>query len=333
MPDRQPEPRIIEADSDRAPAPDLARAVCNVLAAGGLVGLPTETVYGLAADATNPHAVARIFAVKRRPQFNPLIAHVETREAALRHGRFNREAERLADHFWPGPLTLVVPKRADTPIADLVTAGLDTVALRVPAPPLARGLIAAFGRPVAAPSANRSGRISATTAADVVEELGGAVDLIVDAGPTAVGLESTIVACVGAQPVVLRPGGVAREEIEAVLGGPLEVERSVEDRPAAPGRLAAHYAPATPVRLDARSIEPGEALLAFGPDLADGAEHAAAIRNLSPTGDLVEAAANLFRHLRALDRTGAVRIAIAPLPSEGLGEAIRDRLARAAAAR
>ncbi|MCC2113388.1 MAG: threonylcarbamoyl-AMP synthase [Hyphomicrobiales bacterium] len=333
MSDREKKPQIIEADGNRPPDAALKRAVIDVLAVGGLVGLPTETVYGLAADATNPQAVARIYAAKGRPQFNPLIAHMEAGEAAARHGLLNRDAERLAKRFWPGPMTLVIPKRADTAIADLVTAGLDTVALRVPALPLARGLIAAFGRPIAAPSANRSGRISATTAADVVEELGEAVDLIVDAGPTNVGLESTIVACIDKRPVLLRPGGVSREEIEAVLGKPLEVDRGGGDRPTAPGMLASHYAPATPVRLDAHSAGPDEALLAFGPDLPDGADRAVAVQNLSPTGDLIEAAANLFQALRALDRIGAKCIAVAPIPEKGLGEAIRDRLVRAAAPR
>lgn len=304
----------------------------DALALGRLVAVPTETVYGLAADATNPRAVAGIYAAKGRPVFNPLIAHVDGLEAAERHGLFDATARRLAERFWPGPLTLVVPKRPDSPIADLCTAGLDSVGLRVPAVPAVRDLIRRFGRPLAAPSANRSGRISPTSVDDVVAELGDRIAVVLDGGPTPVGVESTIVACLGDGPRLLRPGGVPREAIEALLG------RTMVGAPhgtalLAPGMLASHYAPEARVRLDVADLRPGEALLAFGPDLPPGAEGAVAVRNLSPTGDLVEAAAGLFRALRDLDAVGPSAIAVAPMPATGLGEAIRDRLVRAAAPR
>ncbi len=327
-------PQRLAADPAAAPSPALAGAVVAVLARGGLVALPTETVYGLAADATDARAVAAIYAAKGRPSFNPLISHVESLAAAERHGVFDAAARRLADAFWPGPLTLVVPKRRASPVADLVTAGLDTIALRVPRHPLTRGLIAAFGRPLAAPSANPSGRLSPTTADAVVEGLGDRVDLVVDAGPCPVGLESTIVACLDGKARLLRPGGISRADIEAVLGARLEDAPTIEDtRPSAPGMLASHYAPAAGVRLEAAEVRPGEALLAFGPDLPPGADNAAMVLNLSPAGDTVEAAANLFGHLARLDASGAATIAVMPIPETGLGEAIRDRLARAAAPR
>ena len=326
-------PRLISADRNCRPTGELVRAVVDVLAAGGLVGLPTETVYGLAADATNPRAVARIFAAKARPRFNPLIVHVDSIASAEALGRLNAQARRLVEVFWPGPLTVVVPGRADSRIADLVVAGHDTIGLRMPAPPLTRRLIAAFGRPLAAPSANRAGRISPTRAADVVEELGEKVDIVIDAGPATLGIESTIVDCTGTRPRVLRPGGLARAEMEALLGRTMEVATGASERVMAPGMLSSHYAPATTVRLDADSVLPGEALLAFGPALPRGAESAVAVRNLSPSGDVLEAAAHLFGHLRALDRAGARCIAVMPIPAEGLGEAISDRLRRAAAAR
>ncbi|MEJ1157872.1 L-threonylcarbamoyladenylate synthase [Prosthecomicrobium sp. N25] len=308
-------------------------AAVAALAAGGLVGLPTETVYGLAADATSGRAVARIYDAKGRPSFNPLISHVESLEAAERHGVFGPAARRLAEAFWPGPLTLVVPRRPGSPIADLATAGLDTVGLRVPGNQVARALLARFGRPVAAPSANRSGRISPTSAEDVVAELGERVDVVLDDGPTPVGVESAIVACLGDDLQLLRPGGVARADLERVAGMPLLSGSAGADpeRPLAPGLLASHYAPHARVRLDATGVEPGEALLAFGPAPPPG--EPVAMRNLSPSGDLAEAAANLFRHLRELDAAGAAGIAVVPIPAEGLGEAIRDRLARAAAPR
>jgi L-threonylcarbamoyladenylate synthase len=306
------------------------------LAAGGLVAFPTETVYGLGADATNSEAVARLYAAKGRPAFNPLIAHVTDRAAARALAHFNAEAARLAEAFWPGPLTLVLPKTAECPVAELATAGLDSIAVRVPHHPVAQKILVGFGRPVVAPSANRSGHVSPTTAAHVLADLDGRIDLIIDGGATAVGLESTIVACLG-EPLLLRPGGVPREAIERVLGRPLgALPAGIADddeAPLAPGMLASHYAPHTPVRLDAERIAPGEALLAFGPVLPDGADAATRVLNLSVRGDLIEAAANLFSHLRALDAAGATAIAVTPIPHQDLGEAINDRLARAASPR
>ncbi|HEY1981926.1 MAG TPA: L-threonylcarbamoyladenylate synthase [Xanthobacteraceae bacterium] len=306
------------------------------LAAGGLVAFPTETVYGLGADATRSEAVARLYAAKGRPAFNPLIAHVTDRAAARRLADFDADAARLAEAFWPGPLTLVLPKTAECPVAELATAGLDSIAVRVPRHPVAQQILTGFGRPVVAPSANRSGHVSPTTAAHVCADLEGRIDLIVDGGATAIGVESTIVACLG-EPLLLRPGGVPREAIERVLGRPLgETPGGIttdEEAPLAPGMLASHYAPHTPVRLDAERIVPGEALLAFGPVLPDGADGAARVLNLSTRGDLIEAAANLFSHLRALDAAGARAIAVMPIPHQNLGEAINDRLARAASPR
>jgi L-threonylcarbamoyladenylate synthase len=313
-------------------------AAARCLAAGGLVAFPTETVYGLGADATNGAAVARLYAAKGRPSFNPLIAHVADAQAARRLARFDDAAERLAA-LWPGPLTLVLAKAQDCPVSDLATAGLDTIAVRVPGHPVAAEILTAFGRPVVAPSANRSGHVSPTTAAHVRADLDGAIDLIVDGGPAPMGLESTIVACLGERPVLLRPGAIPRGRIEQVLGGPL-LEPPVslgattdDEAPLAPGQLASHYAPKARLRLNVDAVRPGEALLAFGPDLPPGAEHAARVLNLSRQGDLVEAAANLFSHLRALDAAGAAAIAVMPVPASGLGEAINDRLARAAAPR
>lgn len=307
------------------------------LAAGALVVVPTETVYGLAADATNGEAVARIYAAKGRPQFNPLISHVSTRAMADTHGVFDEMARTLAEHFWPGPLTLVVPKRPGSAISDLATAGLDTVALRWPDSPVTCAVIDALGRPIAAPSANRSGRVSPTTAKAAIDEVGASVAMVIDAGPCRIGLESTIVACTGAEPMLLRPGGVPSDEIEAVLGTPLARSAGTglgdPDKPAAPGMLASHYAPRALVRLDAASVKPDEALLGFGPALPAGAERALAVLNLSERGDPVEAAANLFTYLRDLDGSGTGTIAVAPIPETGLGEAINDRLRRAAAER
>jgi L-threonylcarbamoyladenylate synthase len=297
----------------------LATAVA-VLRAGGLVLLPTETVYGLAADAADPRAVAAVYEAKGRPSFNPLIAHVADLAAARRIGRFDPRAERLAQAFWPGPLTLVLPVADDRAVCDLARAGLDTVALRAPAHPLARRLLGAFGGPVVAPSANRSGRPSPTTYADAMEETGAAAAAALDGGACAVGLESTVVALLD-EARLLRPGAVTRAEIEAVIGPLAEAQ---DDARRSPGRLARHYAPKAPVRLNA-TPGPGEAYLAFGP-----APPGAAVWNLSPTGDLREAAANLFAHLRAADRSAPLAIAVAPIPHEGLGEAINDRLKRAA---
>ena len=308
----------------------------RVLAAGGLVAFPTETVYGLGADATNGEAVARLYDAKGRPTFNPLIAHVADAAAARALARFDGAAARLAEAFWPGPLTLVLPKRPDCPVAELATAGLDTIAVRVPDHPVAHAILAAFARPVVAPSANRSGHVSPTTAAHVLADLRGRIELIIDGGPAPMGLESTIVACLG-DPLLLRPGALPRAEIERVI--PLtEPPRAaapsgLDAAPIAPGQLASHYAPRARLRLDARSLNAGEALLAFGPSLPAGAERATRVLNLSPRGDLIEAAANLFSHLRALDSSGILAIAVMPIPHPGLGEAINDRLERAAAPR
>jgi L-threonylcarbamoyladenylate synthase len=308
----------------------------RVLAAGGLVAFPTETVYGLGADATQGQAIARLYQAKGRPAFNPLIAHVGDAAAARVLARFDDDAARLAAAFWPGPLTLVLPKAAGCPVAELATAGLASIAVRVPDHPVARDILAAFERPVVAPSANRSGHVSPTSAAHVLADLGGRIDLIVDGGATPVGVESTIVACLG-EPALLRPGGLPRETIERVLGRPLAQPPSEfasdDEAPLAPGMLASHYAPRTRLRLEADGVNAGEALLAFGAPLAEGAEHAAIVLNLSPRGDLVEAAANLFSHLRTLDAAGTAVIAVMPISHKGLGEAINDRLARAAAPR
>jgi L-threonylcarbamoyladenylate synthase len=310
----------------------VARAA-RCLGDGGLVAFPTETVYGLGADAAQAPAVARLYEAKGRPSFNPLIAHVADIAAARQLARFDATALSLAEAFWPGPLTLVLPKTARCSVAELATAGLDTVAIRVPAHPIARSLLRAFGGSVVAPSANISGHVSPTTAAHVASDLSGRIDLILDAGPVAVGVESTIVACFD-EPIMLRPGGLPRDDIERVLGHPLqrlpEEAASDDAQPLAPGMLASHYAPRTPVRLNATDIAPDEALLAFGSAELHGTQTAKAVMNLSETGDLAEAAANLFGYLRALDAGGARVIAVMPVPHHGLGEAINDRLRRAA---
>jgi L-threonylcarbamoyladenylate synthase len=321
--------RILPAGS--AAAAEAAR----VLAAGGLVAFPTETVYGLGADATNGQAVARLYEAKGRPAFNPLISHVTDLVAAQALARFEADAERLAAALWPGPLTLVLPKAAACPVAELATAGLDSIAVRVPDHAVARTILTTFGKPVVAPSANRSGHVSPTTAEHVAADLSGRIDLIIDGGATPVGVESTIVACLG-EPTLLRPGGVPRAAIERALGKTLASAPALppdDEAPLAPGMLASHYAPRTPIRLHAGRLEPGEALLAFGASLPEGAAHSKKTLNLSDRGDLLEAAANLFSHLRALDAAGARAIAVMPVPNEGLGEAINDRLARAAADR
>jgi L-threonylcarbamoyladenylate synthase len=316
-----------------AAGPGSAAEAARCLAGGGLVAFPTETVYGLGADAFRGDTVARLYAAKGRPSFNPLIVHVPDIASARAIAVFDEAAERLAAAFWPGPLTLVLPKRPGCGIAELATAGLDTVALRVPAHPVTRAILSAFGRPVVAPSANLSGHVSPTTAAHVMADLAGRIDLVVDGGATDVGLESTIVDCT-VRPTLLRPGGIAREAIDRVLGARLdEGPRVLEGAVPAPGMLASHYAPRAAVRLNARNVEDGEALLAFGANLPQGAEGAARVLNLSPRGDLVEAAANLFGHLRALDAAGTMKIAVMPIPMQGLGEAINDRLRRAAAPR
>ena len=296
---------------------------------GALVAFPTETVYGLGADATNGRAVAAIFATKGRPHFNPLIVNVPDTDAAARLGRLTDAGRKLAAAFWPGPLTLVMAKQDGCPVADLATAGLDTIALRVSAHPVAQALLHAAGRPVAAPSANRSGHVSPTTAAHVEADFGASVAIILDGGPAPIGLELTVVDVTGAEPVLLRLGGLARESIVRVLGHRIALAKGEPGKPASPGMLARHYAPAASLRLEAREVRAGEALLAFGPVLPS---HAGATINLSVDGDLAEAAANLFSALRALDAAGAEAVAVMPIPHEGLGEAINDRLQRAATA-
>jgi L-threonylcarbamoyladenylate synthase len=317
----------------RADAAAVGDAV-HCLQAGGLVAFPTETVYGLGADATNAHAVARLYDAKGRPAFNPLISHVTGTAEAQKLARFDSDAAKLAKAFWPGPLTLVLPRADGCPVAELATAGLDSIAVRVPHHDIAQKILAAFGRPIVAPSANRSGHVSPTTAAHVLADLRGRIELIVDGGASPVGVESTIIACLG-QPTLLRPGGLPREAVEQVLGCTLAnaSAEAVDDAPLAPGMLASHYAPRAPLRLDARTVAAGEALLAFGPSLIEGASAAKATLNLSNSGDLIEAAANLFSSLRALDGAGAPMIAVMPIPHNGLGEAINDRLKRAAAPR
>jgi L-threonylcarbamoyladenylate synthase len=315
----EPGTRVMKADNDAI------EAAARCLGQGGLVAFPTETVYGLGADAGNGEAIARLYAAKGRPSFNPLIAHVGSIEAARRLAYFDAAADKLAAASWPGPLTLVLPKRPEGGVADLALAGLDSVAVRLPAHPVAHALLAAFKGPVVAPSANRSGHVSPTSAAHVLADLRGRIDMVIDAGPCPVGVESTIVACLG-EPTLLRPGGLPREQIERVLGQPLAVATVDDETPLAPGMLSSHYAPKARLRLDAEAAHPDEALLAFGP-----APEAGVTLNLSPRGDLIEAAANLFSHLRALDASGAKRIAVMKVPHEGLGEAINDRLKRAAA--
>lgn len=300
----------------------IASAV-STLARGGLVAFPTETVYGLGADARNGTAVASIYAAKGRPSFNPLIVHVADRDAAQPYIVWSDVAERLADAFWPGPLSIVAPLREGHGLSSLVTAGLSTVAIRVPAHPVARQLLTAFDGPVAAPSANPSGRISPTRADHVSEGLSGRVDVIVNGGACPVGVESTIVGISGGKPVLLREGGVAAEDIEKVLGTTLP-RHGDGDALNAPGQMLSHYAPGAAVRLGAAEPKGDEIMLGFG--------NIAGALNLSPTGDLNQAAANLFDYLHRLDATGRP-IAVAPVPESGLGRAINDRLRRAAAPR
>jgi L-threonylcarbamoyladenylate synthase len=302
-------------------ANDISKAA-QILLLGGLVAFPTETVYGLGADATQDHAVAKIYAAKGRPQFNPLIVHVEHVEAAFELGEFSADALKLAARFWPGPLTLVVPRRAQCPVSLLASAGLPSLALRVPQHAVARELIRAVGRPLVAPSANPSGRISPTTAEHVRQALN--VDMIIDGGPCAVGVESTVVSFMDSTPILLRPGGLARGVIEDALAMKL---RDVEAGAVlhSPGQLESHYAPRAAIRMNAMRAEVDEVYLGFG--MHKG------VYNLSHAGDVVEAAANLFRMLHEIDVAGPKRIAVAPIPNVGLGEAINDRLKRAAAPR
>ncbi|MTI18741.1 threonylcarbamoyl-AMP synthase [Rhodobacteraceae bacterium RKSG542] len=307
--------------------------VCTALIDGKLVAVPTETVYGLAADATNGEACARIYEAKGRPSFNPLISHVESLEAAEKHGVFCDAARMLAEAFWPGPLTIVVPKAASCTVSDLATAGLDSVALRVPDAPVMQKLAERIGRPLAAPSANLSGKISGTTADDVIADLERSLAFIIDNGPTTIGVESTIVSFLGPRPTLLRPGGLEREKIEALLGQSLATAGTDDSAPRAPGMLTSHYAPSSGVRLNAVEVKEGETLITLGDTYTAGQENARSIINLSESGCLREAAANLFTALRKADAGESSMIAVVPVPVEGLGEAINDRLARAAAPR
>lgn len=308
---------------------DIQRGATNAqaveaLTRGELVILPTETVYGLAADASNAQAVAAIFEAKGRPRFNPLIAHVADAAQAEAVAVFDSRARALAEAFWPGPLTIVAPIRDRAAVCDLARAGLDSVAVRVPGHARARAVIAAFGKPVVAPSANRSGRPSPTTFDDAVEETGHAAADAVDGGPCAVGVESTVVSVLDGRISLLRPGSVTREDIEAVVGPLHQGGEGTGEAHRSPGRLALHYAPDAPVRINAGAAREGEILLGFGPGVGEPRW------SLSPTGDLREAAANLFRRLREADRERPAGIAVSPIPTHGLGEAINDRLKRAA---
>lgn len=303
-----------------ADARGVAEAVA-LLANGGLAAIPTETVYGLAADAANGEAVARIYAAKGRPSFNPLIVHVAGRAMAARYAEFSPLAEKLALAFWPGPLTLVLPLTPDAPVSALVTAGLPTIALRVPAHPAMQAVVQGLGRGVAAPSANASGRLSPTRAEHVLESLSGRVPLVLDAGPCAAGIESSIVAVAGSSARLLRQGAISREAIEAVLG--MRLELAADSEPvAAPGMLLSHYAPRLPIRLNAADARADEFHIGFGAVPGD--------ESLSPSGDPVEAAARLFDLLHRADASGRAGIAVAPVPEAGLGAAINDRLRRAA---
>lgn len=306
-------------------APATIDAAVSALARGELVAFPTETVYGLGADATSDMAVARVFEAKGRPRFNPLIAHVPDAAAAFRLGDFSDAARKLAEAFWPGPLTLVVPRRPDCPVSRLASAGHETLALRVPDHPLTLELLRRFGRPLVGPSANPSGRVSPTAPDHVARHLAGKIAMVLDGGDCRVGVESTVVACLDGECRLLRPGGLAKEAIEKVLGQPLG-SPSRQTQGHSPGQLESHYAPQGTIRLNAAKPEPGEHYIGFGP------QHPGAV-TLSAHGDLLQAAANLFRLLHEADATGATRIAIAPIPMTGLGEAINDRLTRAAAPR
>ena len=309
--------------------PETIERAARCLREGGLVAFPTETVYGLGANALDGRAVARIFEAKGRPRFNPLIVHVTGPAEAEAFAVFDERARKLAEAFWPGPLTLVLPRKAGTDLSDLVSAGLPSVAIRIPSHPVALELIAAACVPVAAPSANPSGQVSATQAAHVAADLGDKVDMILDGGPCAAGLESTIVALTDDTPILLRAGALDRDVLEDMLGQPLATKPH-DAKPEAPGMLASHYAPQARLRLNAKNGVPGEAFLGFGAIAGSGAGK---MLNLSESGDLREAAANLFSYLRTLDAAGAETISVAPIPVHGLGEAINDRLQRAAAPR
>ncbi|WDZ77413.1 L-threonylcarbamoyladenylate synthase [Ensifer adhaerens] len=318
-------------DTGREPDRAIERA-CAVLAQGEPVAIPTETVYGLAADATNPEAISRIYEMKGRPRFNPLISHVSDMAMAEAHVRFDPISRRLAETFWPGPLTLILPQRPDSAVHALASAGLDTLGIRMP-DGFSRRVIARFGRPLAAPSANTSGKISPTSAAHVDADLGDKLKLILDAGPAEIGLESTIIKVDGGEIRLLRPGGLDAAEIERLLDRPVIRPETAGATIEAPGMLASHYAPGAAVRLDAANVRAGEALIRFGGGKIAGEEQAAIVLDLSPTGNLREAAANLFDYMKRADASGAATIAFGPIPADGLGEAIIDRLQRAAAPR
>ncbi len=320
---------IVDTRTDAQTA--LARA-CETLGRGVPVAIPTETVYGLAADATDPRAITRIYEMKGRPRFNPLICHMADLAMAERHAVFDPLSRRIAEAFWPGPLTLVLPIRPESAIHPLARAGLDTVGIRVPTG-IASRLLAAFGRPLAAPSANTSGRISPTTAQHVADDFGAKLELVLDGGPATVGLESTILKVDGETIRLLRPGGLDAAEVERVVGRPVLRNEKAGAAIEAPGMLASHYAPDAPVRLDAEEVRPGEALIRFGGKALPGEAEAALVLDLSPDGNLAEAAANLFGFMKRADATGARSIAFSPIPATGLGEAINDRLQRAAAPR
>jgi L-threonylcarbamoyladenylate synthase len=316
------------------------KAAAERLKSGGLVAMPTETVYGLAADATNDRAVAAIFEAKGRPSFNPVIVHYNDGADAEVDVVYNDQAELLATVFWPGPLTLILPRRADSKLSLLTSAGLPTQAVRVPAHPVARKLIRALGRPIAAPSANASGNLSPTAPQHVIDSLGDKIDMVLAGGKSVVGLESTVVDMTGSLPVLLRPGAVTLEDLKMHLGEVLVETEAVNDKPKSPGQLLKHYAPKTPLRLSAVDIAPGEALLAFGNTRFMGIRGGGHVKslpterfaNLSEAGDLNEAAANLFSMLHHLDAQGASGIAVMDIPNIGLGMAINDRLKRAAGA-
>ena len=308
-------------------SPSAIAHAARLFRAGQLIAFPTETVYGLGADATNERAVAAIFAAKGRPRFNPLIVHVSGLAEAESLAIFDVRARRIAGQFWPGPLSLVLPRRGDSGLSLLASAGLDTVAIRAPAHPVAQALLHAAGRPIAAPSANRSGRVSPTEAAHVAAELGNWVALILDGGRTAIGLELTVLDLTGETPALLRPGGITSEALTEFLG---PIAMPAAGPPRSPGMLPSHYAPSLPLRLEATDARPGEALLAFGPSAPPGF---AEVAWLSRTNDLAEAAANLFSMLRQLDRPPFTGIAVAPIPDRDLGRAINDRLRRAATPR
>lgn len=325
--DAQNSPSAVVSNSPSPPTPEAYARASELLTAGELVAFPTETVYGLAANANDDQAVAKIFAVKNRPQFNPLIVHIPDLETAETYGIFNDTARQLAASFWPGALTLVVKRTPECTLSALVSAGLDTVALRLPAHPVAQKLLHNCSMPLAAPSANISGKISPTTAHHVAQNIGAEIAMIIDGGACSIGIESTIIQCTEHQPILLRPGGITAEAIEAITGNPLIKSEDDADTPNAPGQLKTHYAPHKPLRINAKNAKPNEAFIAFGPYIT---ENTNSIFNLSESGNLTEAAANLFAMLHQADRSDAGSIAVMAVPNTGLGRAINDRLARAA---